>query len=100
MDAKVSWGGFVSSFLAVEGFPWTVSFFIPRSIPTGVLRVVVPVGTAEADREMKVTIEPLSPHQMTQEEWRQFIYATAGSIDDPTFVRHPQGEYERREELP
>jgi hypothetical protein len=25
--------------------------------------------------------------------------ATAGSITDPTFVRHPQGEYEKRDVL-
>jgi hypothetical protein len=29
---------------------------------------------------------------MTQEEWRDFILATAGSITDPSFVRHEQGE--------
>jgi hypothetical protein len=37
---------------------------------------------------------------MTQEEWRLFVLSTAGSISDPSFVRHDQGEYERREELP
>jgi hypothetical protein len=41
----------------------------------------------------------VAPPAMTQEEWRQFIVSTAGSIADPTFVRHPQGEYERRESL-
>jgi hypothetical protein len=66
----------------------------------GVLRLIVPVGPEEAEREMQVTIEPLAATPMTQEEWQQFIHSTAGSIDDPTFVRHPQGEYERRERLP
>ena len=56
----------------------------------GVLRVAVPVGAAEADREIQVTIEPVDMPPMSQEEWRQFIHSTAGSIDDPTFVRHPQ----------
>jgi hypothetical protein len=37
---------------------------------------------------------------MTQEEWRDFVLTTAGSITDPSFARHEQGEYERREEMP
>jgi hypothetical protein len=33
-------------------------------------------------------------------EWPPgWIEATAGSIADPTFVRHPQGDYEERENL-
>jgi hypothetical protein len=69
--------------------------------PDGVLHVVVPVGTVSANQEVQVTIEPaVSPSSMTQEEWRKFIFSTAGSITDPTFIRHEQGEYERREDLP
>jgi hypothetical protein len=50
---------------------------------------------------VQVTIEPAAARRpMTQEEWRKFIESTAGSITDPTFTRHEQGEYERREELP
>ena len=30
----------------------------------------------------------------------RFFAHTVGSIDDPTFVRQPQGEYEQREPLP
>jgi hypothetical protein len=43
---------------------------------------------------------PVGPPPMTQEEWRDFVIATAGSISDPSFVRHEQGEYECHEELP
>jgi hypothetical protein len=64
----------------------------------GILRVNVPVGAAEGNREVEVTIEPLEPAQMTQAQWAEFIQATAGSITDPTFVRDDQGEYEQREE--
>jgi hypothetical protein len=32
-------------------------------------------------------------------EWHRFIESTAGSITDPTFVRHPQGELEKRDPL-
>lgn len=66
----------------------------------GVLHLTVPIGTAEADKEVQVTIDPVSTPTMTQEEWRRFVLSTAGSITDPTFMRHDQGEYERREELP
>ncbi len=67
----------------------------------GVLHIDIPVGKDEADREVQVTIDPVQPGPpMTQEEWRQFVMETAGSITDPTFVRHEQGEYELREKLP
>ncbi len=66
----------------------------------GILHITVPIGKADADREVQVTIDPIGPTPMTQEEWRKFVLATAGSITDPSFVRHEQGEYERREELP
>jgi hypothetical protein len=65
----------------------------------GVLHLTVPIGEEHADREVRVTIDPVPP-PMTQEEWRQFILSTAGSITDPSFVRHEQGEYEVRDELP
>lgn len=68
----------------------------------GVLRMAVPLGGDGANQEVRLTIEPAAagaPGPMTQEEWRQFVLSTAGSITDPTFVRHEQGEYERREEL-
>jgi hypothetical protein len=59
----------------------------------GVLRVAVPVGAAEVDREMQVTIEQVDVPPMTQDEWREFIRSTASSVPDPTFVRHPQGAH-------
>jgi len=68
--------------------------------PDGVLHVTVPVGKGDANREVQVTIEPLERACMTPEQWRNFIYATEGSVTDPTFKRHEQGEYEQREELP
>ena len=58
------------------------------------------IGKADADQEVQVTIDPVRPSSMTQEDWRNFVLSTAGSITDPSFVRHEQGEYERREELP
>jgi hypothetical protein len=65
----------------------------------GVLRVNVPVGAAEADREMQVTIEPLARPAMTQQEWEAFVDSTTGAWQGE-FERPPQGEYEEREPLP
>lgn len=64
----------------------------------GVLRLDVPVGVAAAEQVVQVTIEPVKK-PLTQEEWRQWVLSTAGSVPDPTFMRHPQGEYEERDEL-
>lgn len=66
----------------------------------GVLHVEVPLGKSEANREVQVTIETGGTEAMTQEEWRTFVKSAAGSVTDPTFQRHEQGAYERREELP
>jgi hypothetical protein len=80
------------------GFPMNRMIVKSRVGADGVLHVTVPVGEADANREVQVTVEPLPP-AMTQEEWRNWVLATAGSISDPTFQRHEQGEYEQREEL-
>jgi hypothetical protein len=64
-----------------------------------ILQLTVPIGEGEADREVQVTIDPVGPPRMTQEEWRDFVATTAGSITDPSFGRPEQGEYERREDL-
>jgi hypothetical protein len=66
----------------------------------GILQITVPMTPADADREVQVTIDPVGQSPMTQEEWRRFVLGTSGSIADPSFKRHEQGEYERREELP
>ena len=67
----------------------------------GVLRIAVPVGIADAEKEVDVTVEPVTAQkQMTQEEWAAWVKSMAGSITDPTFERPPQGEFEVREEMP
>ena len=65
----------------------------------GKLNVMVPIGLAEANREVIVTVEPVEAPLPTsdREEWKRFINQTAGSIQDPSFKRHDQGEYEQRE---
>ena len=65
----------------------------------GILRVAVPVGVSEADAEMNVTIEPVSPRPMTQAEYVAFIDSLAGAWEGD-FERPPQGEPEEREPFP
>jgi hypothetical protein len=71
--------------------------------PDGMLVVSVPVGSENANRQVKVTVEGVevasSRPRFAPEEWRKFILETAGSIDDPTFVRPDQGTLEQRDEL-
>jgi hypothetical protein len=69
--------------------------------PDGILVLSVPVGQENANRDVKVIVDAIdqrsSARTMTQEEWAQMIRDTAGSIDDPTFVRPDQGQFETRD---
>lgn len=68
----------------------------------GVFHPSQPVPLAEHQR-VTVAIEPAMaapPRPMTLEEWRNYVLSTAGSITDPTFLRHDLGAYEQREQLP
>jgi hypothetical protein len=62
----------------------------------GVLHVTL--KPEDANKTVRVTVEPLDEAEapatrpMTREEWLKFIEWTAGSIADPTFERHPQGD--------
>ncbi len=64
----------------------------------GVLRVTVPVGEADADREVQLTIEPLSPATKSHQDYLDFLQATAGAWQGD-FERPEQGEYEERDPL-
>jgi hypothetical protein len=67
---------------------------------SGVL--TLPLGETNANKVVRVTVETVEPAvdrpTMSREEWLQFIENTAGKITDPTFERHPQGDYEQRDE--
>lgn len=68
----------------------------------GVLHLTVPIGAAEADRVVQVTIEAPEPKPQSnsdREEWRQFVLETAGAWQGE-LKRPEQGEYEQRDELP
>ena len=67
-----------------------------RADANGVVNVSISLGTADANREVRVIVESLDAVDST-EQWQQFIRETAGSISDTTFQRQPQGEFEQRE---
>ena len=68
----------------------------------GVLLISLPLGLGEANREVKVLVEPtdasMPPSPPSREEWREFVDSMAGCISNSTFQRPDQGEYERRSE--
>ena len=67
----------------------------------GVLILQVPLGREDANKVVRVVVETVEEGRpMSQEEWSRFVHGMAGRITDPTFGRHPQGEYEHRDELP
>ena len=51
----------------------------------GILQLTLPVGQADADREVLVTVEPAG-QPLSSDEWRQGILKTAGKW---------QGDFER-----
>ena len=63
----------------------------------GVLQLSVPVGAADAGREVSVTVEPVGPPP-SADEWRRRVMETAGKWQGP-LERPGPGEYESREPL-
>ena len=64
----------------------------------GILRLALPVGPADANREVQITVEPVGPPAPSPDEWRRGILETAGKWQGE-FERPEQGEYEQREPL-
>ncbi len=64
----------------------------------GVLRIAVPVGIAEDNREMQVTIGPLPQRGDERTEYLAWLEKSVGRwMGD--FERLPQGHFEEREHL-
>jgi hypothetical protein len=65
----------------------------------GVFNLSVPLGKSDANREVRVTVEPLDEvaAPISAAQWPQFVQDMAGSIADPTFERHSQGDFEKRD---
>jgi len=68
----------------------------------GTLTLRVPFGPADATREVKITVEPVSVPSppLSQEEWKRFIEETAGCWSGEPLVRPEQGQFEDRLEWP
>jgi hypothetical protein len=64
----------------------------------GILQLSLPVGFADADREVQITVDPVGPPIPSPDEWRRAILETAGTWQGE-FGRPEQGEYELRESL-
>jgi hypothetical protein len=64
----------------------------------GVLQMTLPLGVANANRVVQITVELVGPPAMSQEEWRRFVMETGGKWQGE-FERPERGEYEQREPL-
>jgi hypothetical protein len=64
----------------------------------GILQLTLPLGPADAEREVQITVEPVGPSAMPSDQWRQGILETAGKWQGE-LVRPEQGAYEQREPL-
>lgn len=66
----------------------------------GTLQLSIPLSIAEANHEVKVTIESLNIKNGQQDDnWQQFISETAGSWAGEKLVRPDQGILEKRMDL-
>jgi hypothetical protein len=71
----------------------------------GVLTLTLPLGETVANRTVRILVELIEGEGesklsiRTQEEWLQFIAATAGKWQGE-LERPPQGEYEQRDKWP
>jgi hypothetical protein len=64
----------------------------------GILQLALPVGHADANREVRITVEPVGPPAASPDEWRRRVLETAGKWQGE-FERPEQGTYEQREPL-
>jgi hypothetical protein len=72
--------------------------------PDGILSLSVPVGMSEANREVKVIVEPADvavgkAAKMTPEEWPRFVDETAGAWKGD-LERPAQEEFDVRDQWP
>jgi hypothetical protein len=64
----------------------------------GSLRLEVGVPNVAVRATLVVdAAEPAKTDEERHQDWEQFVRRTAGSITDPKFRRHPQGEFPKRE---
>ena len=72
-----------------------------QSDATGTVRIDVPVSASLRQFDVVVVWQETEGQDASlPRQWPEgWLEATAGSIDDPSFVRPAQGEFEVREEL-
>lgn len=75
-----------------------------RTDPDGTLSLKLASGMSDTEVNVVVVMQPVEASDdhhpaVGGDAWKRFVAETAGSIDDPTFMRHDQGTFERREEL-
>lgn len=74
-----------------------------RTGKDGVLHVRIPLGRPEEEFEVVLVLQPkpIEPSSALPDEqgWPQGYFELAGSIDDETFVRAPQGDLPKPTEL-
>jgi len=66
----------------------------------GVLTVTVPVGMADANREVLITVQPAGDSVNTAlqaKQWERFIDQTAGCWQGEPLVRPEQPQFEKRQ---
>jgi len=63
----------------------------------GLLDLCVETGISGCEVDVTVLVQRAPTRD--EADWRGFVRQVFGCIDDPTFERAPQGEYERREIL-
>ena len=76
----------------------------PDSFPScsdGVLKLSLPLGAADANADVVITIQTANSFPTTEEKqpWDQFLDDTFGSCAELDLQRGSQGEYETREAL-
>lgn len=64
----------------------------------GVLHVNVPLGAQAANRQVRLTIDPVSRPQFTKEEWAKIVAENSGFWKGD-FERPPMGQFEERDPL-
>lgn len=70
--------------------------------PDGLLRLQVPLGKDDGDKDVLVTIQALVEGEEEPKDvssWHQFVEETYGSCAGLGLKRHEQGEIEQRETI-
>ena len=71
-----------------------------RTGADGTLSLSLPCGMPDTEVDVLVVVQPSGRNGLQPigdpDEWKRRLRETAGSIQDPSFVRHDQGVFERR----